>query len=203
MAGRRRATRSSRSRSIWPTVPETPRRGPLIQLAPPVSSVAWSEAFLSQTLESLFVYLAPDGAHHLRPMHAESLRLGWPPDAQPGEIVATAAERYGLRPLLVHSTSWRHEGSRVILTYLGAVEPPGQLNEYLADDPVRRAELARGDAMGPPPSIDVGQVIEHAFRHLAWLVKDDRAVHDALPDWVTFLDPYEPEPFRSFGTPVP
>jgi hypothetical protein len=165
--------------------------------------VAWSDAFLTQTIEALFVYLTMDGAHHLRPMHAESLRLGWSPESQPGEIVADAADRYGLIPRLVHSTSWRHDGSRVILTYLGAVEPPGALNEYLQDEPVRRAELARGDAMGPPPSIDVGQVIEHAFRHLSWLVKDDEAVRAALPDWASFLAGYEPEPFRSFGAPVP
>jgi hypothetical protein len=44
-------------------------------------------------------------------------------------------------------------------------------------------------------------VLEHAFRHLAWLVKDDEAVRAALPDWVAFLDTYAPEPFRAFGPP--
>ena len=55
--------------------------------------------------------------------------------------------------------------------------------------------------MGAPPKIGVAQVVEHAFRHLAWLVKDDAAVRDALPDWVEFLDGYVPEPFRAFGAP--
>ena len=76
---------------------------------------------------------------------------------------------------------------------------PRDLNENLWDEPVSRADLARGDAMAPPPEIGVSQVLEHALRHLSWLVKDDDAVRAALPDWVAFLGTYEPEPFRAFG----
>jgi hypothetical protein len=93
------------------------------------------------------------------------------------------------------------DASRVVLTYLVAVERPQPLNENLADEPVLRADLARGDALGGVPGIDVSQVIEHAFRHLSWLVKDDATVRDALPEWVSFLERYEPEPFRAFGPP--
>jgi hypothetical protein len=174
---------------------------PVVEIVPALTNVAWSAELVSQSLEALFVYLGDDGAHHLRPIHATTLRLGWPADRQPGDIVLTAARRYGLDPLLVHSTSWRADGPRLVLTYVVAVDRPRKLNENLADDPVARAELARGDAMGPPPQIGVAQVVEHAFRHLAWLVKDDAAVRDALPDWVVFLDGYEPEPFRAFGGP--
>jgi hypothetical protein len=101
----------------------------------------------------------------------------------------------------VHSTSWRHEGGRLVLTYVAAVEPPVEFGPYLTDEPVVRAELARGDAFGPPAEIDVFQVLEHAFRHLAWLVADDAVVTQQLHDWVRFLDRYEPEPFRAFGGP--
>jgi hypothetical protein len=96
---------------------------------------------VAQQLEALFVYLGPDGAHQLRPIHAEALRIGWPPDRQPGDLVVEAAQRYTLDPILVHSTSWRFEDARVVLTYLVAVEQPapGTLNEHLADDPVRRS----------------------------------------------------------------
>lgn len=180
-------------------MPPPPERPPVVQLDPPVSSVAWSSDFVAQTLEILTVYLDGEGAHHLRPVHAETLRLGWGPAQQPGQIVLDAIERYGLTPLLVHSTSWRHEAGRVILTYVAAVAPPAWPNEYLADEPVRRAELARGDAFGPPPEIGVGQVIEHAFRHLAWLVADDAVVGETLDDWKAFLAGYEPEPFRALG----
>jgi len=173
---------------------------PVVELAPPLTEVAWSDAFVSQSLEVLFVCLRADGAHHLRPIHAPTLRLGWGPDRDPAQIVLGAVERYELTPLLVHSTSWRHQQGRLILTYVAAVTEPEQLSGYLTDDPVARADLARGDAIGPPTDIDVPQVIEHAFRHLSWLVKDDAVVGEALADWVAFLDRYEPEPFRAFGS---
>jgi hypothetical protein len=180
-------------------MPRPHERPPVVQLDPPVSSVAWSSEFVAQTLEVLTVYLDGDRAHHLRPIHAETLRLGWGPNRQPGEIVLDAIERYDLTPLLVHSTSWRHEAGRVILTYVASVEPPAGPNGYLADEPVVRTELARGDAFGPPPEIGVGQVIEHAFRHLAWLVADDAVVGEALDGWKAFLGGYDPEPFRALG----
>ena len=179
--------------------PDAPEDDPLIEILPPVTSVAWSSEFVAQTLEPLFIYLAPDGAHHLRPIHAETLHLGWGPDQEPGRIVMGAVARYKLAPLLVHSTSWRHESGRVVLTYVAVVAPPEPLSAWLADEPVVRADLARGDALGPPPEIGVAQVLEHAFRHLAWLVKDDDVVGAALADWVPFLARYEPEPFRAFG----
>jgi hypothetical protein len=172
---------------------------PIVELAPPLTDVAWSDAFVSQSLEALFVCLRQDGAHHLRPIHAPTLRLGWGPDQDPATIVLEATARYGLTPLLVHSTSWRHQQGRLILTYVAAVRPPDDLSEYLTDEAVARADLARGGALGPPSDIDMAQVVEHAFRHLAWLVKDDVVAGDALADWVAFLDRYDPEPFRAFG----
>jgi hypothetical protein len=177
----------------------------IVQLGPPVTSVPWSSEFVAQTLEPLMVYL-PDGATEpriLRPIHADSLRLGWAPPDQPGEVVLRAVVRYDLTPLLVHSTSWRHEEGRLVLTYLVAVEPPDRPNEHLADEPVRRTDLARGDAFGPPPRIGVAEVVEHAFRHLAWLTKDDPVVAETMAGWASMLRGYEPEPFRAFGPSVP
>lgn len=180
-------------------MPRPPENDPIVQFEAPLTSVAWSSAIVAQSLEVLIVALAPEGAHHLRPIHADTLRIGWPPDRKPGELVLEAVERYGLEPLLLHSTSWRHEEGRLVLTYVAAVERPGEPSHYLADEPVGRAGLARGDAFGPPPEIGVTQVIEHAFRHLSWLVKDDAVVGERLAGWVSFLDAYEPEPFRAFG----
>jgi hypothetical protein len=174
-------------------------RDPLVELDPPLTETGWAPDLVTQSLEALFVFLAEDGAHVLRPIHADSLRIGWPTDRQPGDLVVEAAERYGLTPLLAHSTSWRHESGRLILTYVVAVERPSSVSQYLADELVTRAELARGDALSPPPAIDVAQVIEHAFRHLAWLVRDDPAVGDALGSWAPFLEAYVPEPFRAFA----
>jgi hypothetical protein len=182
-------------------MPEPSDRDPIVQLDAPLTSVAWSSAIVAQSLEVLFVYLADDDAHLLRPIHAETLRLGWPRDRKPGDIVMDAVDRYGLQPLLVHSTSWRHEEGRLVLTYVAAIERPDELGPYLVDEVVAREDLARGDAFGPPPDIGVPQVSEHAFRHLAWLVKDDAVVGTQLAAWIGFLERYEPEPFRAFGGP--
>lgn len=174
---------------------------PLVGLAPPLTDVAWSPSIVAQSLEAFFV--CRDGASilNLRTAHAPSLRLGWGPGSEPGEVVLQAAGRYRLRPIVVHSTSWRHEQDRLVLTYLAVVERPGALSEFLVEESVARSDLARGDALTPPGDIGVTQVIEHAFRHLAWLVADDPAIAAALPDWASTLASYEPEPFRAFGPP--
>jgi len=64
---------------------------------------------------------------------------------------------------------------------------------------VARAELARGRATGPPPQVHLTQVVEHGLRHLAWLVREDDVIEQALSDWSRALGEYEPEPFRAFG----
>jgi hypothetical protein len=100
-------------------------------------------------------------------------------------------------PLLVHSTSWRRDGPAVVLTFL-AVIGPGQ-GTGLASEPIGRAELARSEATRAPDAIGTSQVLEHALRHLAWLVEDDPVVRDRLDDeWRGALATYVPEPFRSF-----
>ncbi len=159
---------------------ELPRQTePIVGLAPPVTDVAWSPAIVAQSLEALFVCRRDDRLRVLRPIHAPSLRLGWGPGTEPGDVVVSAADRYGLRPLVVHSTSWRYEGDRLVLTYLAVVSPPEMISEYLTEASVGRSELARGDTLAPPTDIGVAQVIEHALRHLRWLTVDDPAIGGA------------------------
>jgi hypothetical protein len=170
------------------------------KLPPPVSDAPWSAQFVMQSLEVLPVFLLDGRVCWLRPEHAASLRLGWPASAQPAQVVTDALAAYGIVPLLVHSTSWRHEGQQVVLTYV-AVLPPEQAPRGpggpLLSRQLGRVELARGDATAPPAHIDVDQVLEHALRHLSWLAKDDPVVAEELRDWASALDAYEPEPFRS------
>ena len=176
-------------------------RGPVVEMGPALTWSMWSDQVVSQSIEVLLIYLAPDGAHCLRPIHAESLQLGWTPKYEPGEIVVGTARSYGLELALAHSTSWRFEKGRVVLTYVAVVAPPREPIVYLSDEPVARTDLARGDEYGRTEAIGVAQVTEHAFRHLAWLVKDDEVVGRTLADWTEVLDRYEPEPFRSFAAP--
>ena len=162
----------------------------------PLSQAPWSPDFLAQTLELLIVHLDGDRIVSLGPVHAPSLQLGWRPGIAADVVLGAAMARYGLTPRVLHSTSWRHDGEHVVLTYLAVVEPPLVLNENLEPEPVAREDLARGDATAAPASIAIGQVLEHALRHLAWLLADDPAIAAALPDWRGPLADYVPEPFK-------
>ncbi len=77
-------------------------------------------------------------------------------------------------PILVHSTSWRRDRDAVILSFLVAVDP--SLVGSMETRPVARTELARSEATTAPREIATDQVVEHALRHLAWLVEDDPVV---------------------------
>jgi hypothetical protein len=171
--------------------------GRRIQLDPPLSQVPWSSEFAARSLETFFVFLRDVQPIVLRPVHAESLLLGWGAGAQPGAVVVEAAARYDLNPVLVHSTSWRTIDDRLILTYLAIVDPPERPGPHLVEEPVLRGDLARGERLAAPAHIDVDAVIEHAFRHLRWLLDDDEVVREALPDWPTVLEDCRPEPFRA------
>ena len=167
-------------------------------MGPPVSSVAASPQFVAQTLEVLPVGLRDGAVFWMKPLHAESLRVGLPPSARPAEVVLDVLKWYPLTAAVVHSTSWRHEQARIILTYVAVVDLPGELaKDSLVAVPVRRVALARGGATSAPQSIEVDAVIEHALRHLSWLVRDDPAVRDRLGAWTDALRGFEPEPFRA------
>jgi hypothetical protein len=151
------------------------------------------------SLEAIVLYLDPDGIRHVSPRGEGTVRARWDPDLDPHEAIVDAVAELGLAPFMVHSTSWRVVDRSVLLTFLVVVDPPERLPESLASELVTRAELARGRATAPPPEVHLPQVVEHGLRHLAWLVREDHAIHDALGDWVTALRGYEPEPFRAFG----
>lgn len=167
-------------------------------MGPPISSRPWSPDFVAQTLEVLPVTLTEEGLCWLKPVHADSLRVGLGPTSKPHETVLEVLNWYPLEPVVVHSTSWRHEDGRVILTYIAVVQPPTSLPvDSLVALPVHRAELARASATAAPQSIGVEAVLEHAMRHLSWLVKDDPAVTESLAGWKELLAGFQPEPFRA------
>ncbi len=86
-----------------------------------------------------------------------------------------------------------------MLTYAAVIPEPISSNQRLQSAPVHSRELARGTATGAPEAIDVEEVVEHALRHLAWLVREDKRIGEALgTDWREALAPYEPEPFSAF-----
>ncbi|HEX6399847.1 MAG TPA: hypothetical protein VF108_05180 [Actinomycetota bacterium] len=173
---------------------------PVVELGPPISDVPWSPELALQSLEVLVLTRDDDRVVWLKPIHAGSLLVGVPPTRSPGDVVLETLGRYDLTPRVVHSTSWRHETGRLVLTYLAVVEAPVSLEPgTLEAVHVVRTDLARGGATAPPREIGVLQVIEHALRHLSWLVRDDPEIAEALPDWRPLLDGYQPEPFRTLG----
>ena len=167
-------------------------------MGPPISSVAWSPEFVAQTLEVLPIARRDHTLVWLKPIHAPSLRVGLAPSAKPADTVLDVLRWYPLAPLVVHSTSWRHEEGRIVLTYVAVVKTPASLPaDSLIELPVHRTELARGGATSAPDSIAVEAVLEHALRHLSWLVRDDPVVMQSLDGWTEALAGFEPEPFRS------
>jgi hypothetical protein len=154
-----------------------------------------------QAIEILPVALDRGAIVSLKPDCADSFIVGWPAGAKPEVVAAQALQMLGLTPIVLHSTSWRHSGAEVVLTYLAVVSLGAVLPDSWETSPVRHAELARGDTTAPPPVIGIEQVVEHALRHLAWLSKEDEVIGKALPGWRSVLEDYVPEPFRALGTP--
>jgi hypothetical protein len=151
------------------------------------------------SLEAVVLFLDDEGIRHLFPHGRETVRSPWDPDLDPAESIVDAVAALGMSPLMVHSTSWRVMDRAIVLTFLVVIEPPRHLPPTYEVELVTRAELARGRAMGAPPEVHLSQVVEHGLRHLAWLVQEDDAIHDALVTWSAALATYGPEPFRAFG----
>jgi hypothetical protein len=110
------------------------------------------------------------------------------PEGHPQDSALSALADAGLAPVLLHSTSWRHEGGRVVLTYAAVV---GVSRAEHPLRPVWRIPLARGTALTAPAVIEDDQVAAHALVHLAWLAGHDRAVAQALTEeWHDALAAY-------------
>jgi hypothetical protein len=168
----------------------------------PLSELPWSTDFVMQAIEILAVASKGDQLVTFGPEHADSFIVGWPAGGQPEAVAGRALETLGLKPTVLHSTSWRQSDGEVVLTYLAVVESSSNAPDSWLVSPVAHADLARGDATAPPPVIGVNQVLEHALRHLAWLVSEDAVIQRELPGWKDLLADYVPEPFRAFSGPT-
>jgi hypothetical protein len=94
---------------------------------------------------------------------------------------------------LLHSTSWRFEAGRIVLTYAALPDPdPGAC---LHPVPVVTRSASAGPLAPSPESVPLGDVARHACRHLAYLHRTDRLVAcraDAAPQLWTLIDAFEP-----------
>jgi hypothetical protein len=100
--------------------------------------------------------------------------------------------------VLLHSTSWRWEESAVVLTFIAVVAASSDsVTRHISTAGVA---LARGSATEAPTEIAERQVLEHALRHLAWLVREDEVVRAELSDsWREALADFVPATFQQLG----
>ena len=115
----------------------------------PLSEALWSPDFVMQAIEVLPVSLRNGHIWSLRPEHADSFVSGWPAGAQPEKLAVQAMEQLALETTVLHSTSWRHAGKEVVLTYIAVVPPDSVPPPSWQIVEVARSELARGDATAP------------------------------------------------------
>jgi hypothetical protein len=110
------------------------------------------------------------GPHLGYQVRRDALGAGEAPD----DAARRLAPATGLEVL--HSTSWRFEAGRVVLTYAavaaGGPAAPGDVLPL--EEP---AVLSSGDPLAPaPPALHLHHVVAHAVRHLAQLTTSDPAV---------------------------
>jgi hypothetical protein len=155
-------------------------------------------------VEIMPVFLEDGVAHRLRPRRETTWTVGCIDATPPRRLAVDALMGAGLQPSLIHSTSWRDLGDRVLLTHLAVIAPPHVPLDAFEALAIHPCELARGSALEPPPTIAVEQVLDHALRHLAWLLREDSSVSACLGDsWRHVLARYRPEPFRSLDLAFP
>src|SRR5262249_45680223 len=139
----------------------------------------------------------------LHPLREASWMLAFDGKTHPHEAVRAAmARELRSEPLVVHSTSWRHdaESRALILTYIAVIAARSPPRGFVGQG-AEPAPVVRGRATTPPPGrIQTTAVLSHAMEHLAWLLRTDPAVRAALPaEWGPALAPYVPEPSGELG----
>ncbi|MDQ3886416.1 MAG: hypothetical protein M3308_05250 [Actinomycetota bacterium] len=85
------------------------------------------------------------------------------PDARARELAGLSSD--GTGDVVVHSTSWRAEAGRLILTYAVLPDP-----HPTAAHPVPAGVriVCSGEVSAPaPPAVDIEHVVAHALRHLS------------------------------------
>jgi hypothetical protein len=128
-----------------------------------------TESGVPVTVE-LILLGARDGALTYRRL-AVPLARGVEPDATARR---TLGGRLGPDGVL-HSTSWRFDDGRLVITYAVAPDPdPGAGGRPVADTVAQGA-----DGRHPSAEPDFGEVAAHACRHLAFLLTTDAAVAEA------------------------
>jgi hypothetical protein len=130
----------------------------------------------------------------------ESWQFPMPVSKPAHELVHQELSALALVPEVIHSTSWRQEREKLLITYLAVVRKPENTPDGYDGFPVAASGLVRGEATAAPASIPTHAVIHHAFQHLAWLFQTDPVVGATLAgNWDEILRPFQAQPARSLG----
>jgi hypothetical protein len=100
---------------------------------------------------------------------------------------------------LLHSTSWRVDGPRVILTYMAVIRCPTLVREHWPTARPISIRVARAVGRPPthapvePPAPRYIDVLMHGLRHLRFLLDTDATAAAALDEaWRQHLASFEP-----------
>mgnify|MGYP006976748855 FL=1 len=94
---------------------------------------------------------------------------------------------------LLHSTSWRFEAGRVVLTYVAL--PDAAPGPGLRPVPLESRSASAGPLAPSPVSVSMDDVAVHACRHLAYLRHTDPLVRrraEAAPQLWALIDEFVP-----------
>ena len=150
-------------------------------------------------LEVFPVYLSGGKPFVLVPGGEESWQFPMLNSGPAHDLVRNRLLAYSLEPEIIHSTSWRQDRQKLIITYLVVIRDPAKTSEGFETFPVVKSGIVRGGATSPPRNIPTQAVINHAFQHLAWLLQTDPVVRETLAeDWEKVLQTFQPQPARSF-----
>lgn len=136
----------------------------------------------------------------VRPWRSASV----PSDSDPHSEVELLLDRVGVKRSevrLLHSTSWRADVPRLVLTYVAVLDAgPAVRARWPQAEPIT-LDVAQQEwgippthaATKPPEEIAVSSVIEHALRHMAFLLETDATAAAALDEnWRTHLGELRP-----------
>ena len=146
-------------------------------------------------VEILPLFVKARAIYWLRPQDEPSWQVQSVASASPGEAAASAIGQLATSALVVHSTSWRFQSGNLVLTYIAVIANAEAAIGGFQAIRVRRQDIGRGTATAPPQAVTLGEVVEHALRHLAWLARDDPSITAALPeDWARALSRFPAQP---------
>jgi hypothetical protein len=127
-----------------------------------------------------------------------------PADSDPHSEVELLLTRHGVKlgeVRLLHSTSWRADVPRLVLTYVAILDAgPAVRARWPQAEPITRdvVEQVWGippthAATQPPEEIAIDSVLEHVLRHTAYLLETDATAAAALDEtWCRHLAELRP-----------